>query len=187
MTGLIVLIVWILFWILWGIFATLTSQRNERYKHLISYPIIVLFLIFVAFFFSYPPPELGFLKYRFVSWGFGACLMGFILMVAGLGFAVWARIYLGRSWRGDIKLTPQHQLIQSGPYKYVRHPIYSGMILAIIGTVLVLGELWVLVMFFVTTFAFVTKSRKEEKLLLQQFPGYSQYKAKVKAFLPYLF
>ena len=55
-------------------------------------------------------------------------------------FAIWARAHLGKYWSGDVTIRQEHRLIRSGPYKFIRHPIYSGMLLALVGTVLVIGE-----------------------------------------------
>lgn len=186
--GTIVLSLWILFWIIWAVFAILTTrQQKERLKHIITYPLVILFIILIALFFSNLPPELACLEYRLLPSGFIIILIGFVVMIFGQSIAVWARVDLGRSWRGDINLTPSHQLIQTGPYKYVRHPIYSGLIFGMIGTFIIIGEIWMLIMLFVTLFALIPKSYSEEKLLLQMFPAaYQQYKKKVKAFVPFL-
>lgn len=185
--GLVILIIWVLFWILWAVFAVLTSQRNELAKYITAYLFVILFIISIGYFMSYFSSDMGFLKYHFLPNVFILYIIGFLLMISGLGFAICARAYLSKSWRGDVSLNQAHKLIQSGPYKYIRHPIYTGMMFGLVGTVLVLGEIWVVIMLFVSCFALVLKSRSEEKLLISRFSEYGQYIAKSKSFLPFLF
>jgi protein-S-isoprenylcysteine O-methyltransferase Ste14 len=111
--------------------------------------------------------------------------LGVILCAAGLALAVWARYILGRNWSGRVMIKQDHELIRRGPYKIVRHPIYTGLIVALAGTALALyptarGVLLVLV-WFVT---FYLKSRLEERVLTREFGDqYASYKRGVKAAL----
>lgn len=66
--------------------------------------------------------------------------LGLLMVICGLAFAVWARIHLGRNWSGTVTVKEDHELIRSGPYGIVRHPIYTGLLLAIAGTAIVFGE-----------------------------------------------
>ena len=66
--------------------------------------------------------------------------LGLIMVAAGIAFAVWARHYLGRNWSGTVTVKQDHELIRSGPYRLVRHPIYTGLLLAILGTAVAFGE-----------------------------------------------
>ena len=77
------------------------------------------------------------------SWqrSFSAYWIGLALLCAGLAFAVWARVELGRNWSGSVTVKEGHELIRSGPYAYVRHPIYTGLIAALIGTAVIIGTL----------------------------------------------
>src|SRR5690348_5873976 len=70
--------------------------------------------------------------------------VGVGLCLAGLGFAIWARVHLGRNWGMPMSLRQGHELVTSGPYAYVRHPIYTGVMLAMIGSALAVGMLWLL-------------------------------------------
>ena len=67
-------------------------------------------------------------------------LTGLAILILGLGFAVWARLHLGQYWSARIALAEDHQLIQTGPYRFVRNPIYSGGLVGVIGTAIVIGE-----------------------------------------------
>ncbi len=66
--------------------------------------------------------------------------LGMGLTAVGIAFALWARLWIGRNWSGTITIKDQHELIQRGPYSLVRHPIYTGLLLAFLGTALVHGE-----------------------------------------------
>ncbi|HEY1889783.1 MAG TPA: isoprenylcysteine carboxylmethyltransferase family protein [Steroidobacteraceae bacterium] len=112
--------------------------------------------------------------------GVGLCLAGF-------AFAVWARIYLGRNWGMPMSLRQGHELVTSGPYAYVRHPIYAGIMLAMIGSALTESLGWMLV--FVLYFAyFLFSARSEEKTMQAQFPdAYPTYRRRTKMLIPFLF
>jgi protein-S-isoprenylcysteine O-methyltransferase Ste14 len=112
--------------------------------------------------------------------GVGLCLVGF-------GFAFWARVHLGRNWGMPMSLRQGHELVTSGPYAYVRHPIYSGIMLAMIGSALAVGLLWLAL--FVLYFAyFLFSARTEEKMMLAQFPGaYPAYRRRTKMLIPFVF
>jgi len=85
-------------------------------------------------------------------------------------------------------LQKAHQLVQEGPYGLVRHPIYLGGLLAMLGSCLVLGQIFGFAYFALSIFGFTRKSKQEEALLAQQFPNeYSQYKQRVKMLFPYLY
>lgn len=112
-------------------------------------------------------------------------LMGLVLAVAGLVFSVWARIYLGSNWSPAAMLRKGQTLVRKGPYGIVRHPIYSGLIVAIVGTALVFGGYRIIISIIcVFLFAWVRIS-EEEKLMSQQFgEDYTKYKKDVKAIIP---
>lgn len=113
--------------------------------------------------------------------------VGVGLCLAGIGFAVWARVYIGRNWGMPMSLREGHELVTSGPYAYVRHPIYSGLMLAMIGSALTESLLWMLV--FVLYFAyFLFSARSEEKTMLAQFPdAYPAYRRRTKMLIPFVF
>lgn len=109
-----------------------------------------------------------------------------ILAVAGIGLAIWARWHLGANWSSQPAIKEGHDLITSGPYSFIRHPIYTGLLLAFVGTALVNGTVWsvVLIIFAVSL---VLRVRTEERLMTQQFPAqYAEYKKKTKALIPFV-
>ena len=110
-----------------------------------------------------------------------------LLCVAGLAFALWARATLGRNWSGVVTLKEGHELVLRGPYRFVRHPIYTGVLIMSFATALVesrlAGFVGVLLMFA----SFWIKLDIEERLMLQQFPErYAAYKQRVKRIIPFV-
>lgn len=112
--------------------------------------------------------------------------LGLAMCIAGIGFAIWARHALAGNWNISGTGLREHQvLIQSGPYTIVRHPIYSGMLLAMLGTGLVVGKLRAFVNFVFTVFEGWTKLNQEEACLQKQFPdAYAHYQLRVKKLIP---
>ncbi len=110
---------------------------------------------------------------------------GLLLTVAGLAFAIWARLHLGRNWSVEIRIGQDHELVRSGPYAIVRHPLYSGFLLGTAGTALALGYVSGLVSVFLIFAIWRRKIRLEETLLRQQFPEeYERYGRQVGRLIP---
>lgn len=113
--------------------------------------------------------------------------LGLGLCLAGFGFAMWARVHLGRNWGMPMSLRQGHELVTSGPYAYARHPIYTGILLAMAGSVLARGLAWLLL--FLIAFAyFLYSARTEEKMMLAQFPeAYAAYRRRTRMLIPFVF
>jgi protein-S-isoprenylcysteine O-methyltransferase Ste14 len=109
--------------------------------------------------------------------------------IGRLAITIWARVVLGGNWSGNITFKENHELIEHGPYRYVRHPIYSGLCLMVLGSTTILsGRVAGLIPPIIFFLGFWSKARREEKLLTKHFPDtYPDYKARVKAFIPFLF
>lgn len=108
-----------------------------------------------------------------------------LLTALGLGLAVFARAYLGRNWSAEVVIREGHHLIRSGPYARIRHPIYTGLLLATLGAVLAIGELRAIVGFALFVIAFTIKARREEDFLAQEFgEEFEQHRRKTGLFLP---
>ena len=110
------------------------------------------------------------------------------VVLVGLWVTLWARFALGRNWSGTVTFKQDHELIERGPYRYVRHPIYTGILFAILGTGLCFGKLRDFIVLLVVLGAFWIKLKIEESLMCQQFPDtYPKYRQGTKALIPYLF
>lgn len=113
--------------------------------------------------------------------------VGFIMFLSGLALAIWARIYLGKNWGMPMTQKEDPELVRSGPYSYIRHPIYTGILLAIIGSVVAGGLFW-LVFLIITAPYFIYSAVIEERLMMEQFPKvYPSYKGKTKMLIPFVF
>lgn len=113
---------------------------------------------------------------------------GLTLVIGGVLFACWARYTLGRNWSVAAQLKHEHELIQSGPYRFVRHPIYSGLLIAFMGTAVMIGEWRALIAFVIILGSFLYKFRVEERLLRLHFgDSYLQYASRTKALIPVVY
>jgi protein-S-isoprenylcysteine O-methyltransferase Ste14 len=114
-------------------------------------------------------------------------IAGLLLVLLGIAFAIWARVELGGNWSGAVTVKQGHTLIRRGPYTFVRHPIYSGLLLAFLGVAIILGQIRGLLGVGVLSLAFWLKSRMEERFMLEQFGAdYRRYQERVKALIPYV-
>ena len=97
-------------------------------------------------------------------------MAGLALTSAGALFAIWARLTLGTNWSGRPSVKAGHELIMTGPYALVRHPIYTGLLLGLAGTALAIGEWHAILGFVMIVLAFMVKMSQEERLMMQTFP-----------------
>jgi protein-S-isoprenylcysteine O-methyltransferase Ste14 len=113
---------------------------------------------------------------------------GLVLTVAGCGFAIWARLTLGSNWSGRATVKAGHELVTRGPYAVARHPIYTGLLLAVVGTELAQGEWHGMLALVLIVLALMVKMSQEERLMMQTFPvAYPAYRQRVKALIPGIF
>jgi protein-S-isoprenylcysteine O-methyltransferase len=109
-----------------------------------------------------------------------------ILVVLGILFAIWARINLGRNWSSTPSIKENHKLVTSGPYRFVRHPIYTGILLAAFGTALT-GTSFGIILFLIALIIFSLRIPKEEKIMLELFPNeYPSYQRRTKRLIPFV-
>ena len=113
--------------------------------------------------------------------------LGVLLTATGIAVAFWARWHLGTNWSGVITLKEGHELIRTGPYSSIRHPIYTGILLALLGTAITFGEVRALLAVAIAWLSFYVKARREESFLSQEFgPGFAEHKQHTGMFLPRL-
>jgi protein-S-isoprenylcysteine O-methyltransferase Ste14 len=112
---------------------------------------------------------------------------GTVLFVLGLGFAVWARVHLGRNWGTPMTQKNDPDLVTTGPYRLVRHPIYSGILIAGVGTSVALSWQWLIAVFLAGAY-FVYSATVEERFLSEHFQHtYDAYKHSTKMLVPFIF
>jgi protein-S-isoprenylcysteine O-methyltransferase Ste14 len=108
------------------------------------------------------------------------------LCALGIGFAIWARAHLGRNWGMPMSRKENPELVTTGPYRFVRHPIYGGILLAMLGSTIGASIIWLLPLVLSCAY-FVYSARAEEKLMLEQFPvQYPAYKQRTKMLFPFM-
>jgi protein-S-isoprenylcysteine O-methyltransferase Ste14 len=113
--------------------------------------------------------------------------VGLVLFADGLAFAIWARLHIGRNWGSPMSQKTETELVTSGPYRRVRHPIYSGILIATIGTAVALSWAWLIAVALAGIY-FVYSAIVEERNLTEQFPDtYPAYKDSTKMLLPFVF
>lgn len=113
-------------------------------------------------------------------------VIGVVLCVTGIALAFWARVFIGRNWGMPMSRKADPELVTTGPYRYVRHPIYSGVLLAMFGTSLVMGWAWAVLLILLSAY-FIWSARTEEKYLATQFPdAYPAYRARTRMLLPFV-
>lgn len=110
-----------------------------------------------------------------------------IVTVVGLLITLWARLTLGANWSGTVTFKENHELITGGPYAFVRHPIYTGMLMMLLGTVIISGHAFGFAILALGTFMLWLKSLDEERMMIKHFPdAYPPYKKRVRALIPFV-
>lgn len=113
--------------------------------------------------------------------------IGLICCIAGVFISIWSRFLLGMNWSGGITAKKDHKLIVSGPYRFVRHPIYTGFITALTGTCLVMGGIAGILVTGLYTIGLLTKINKEEVLLTELFGEvYTEYRQRTRKLIPFI-
>lgn len=177
-------IAWLAVFVVWWV-AALTVKRAVHSKSGWRARVAVGGVWLAWFFLFNPALRRGLLAWRFVPMGPAAAYTGLALTMVGLALSLWARFYIGRNWNALVVFTENHQLVRSGPYAIVRHPIYAGFMLATLGTAIAFGQATGLVAVALIVISWGYKSRLEEALMIEQFGAeYEQYRREVKGLIP---
>ena len=178
---------WVLFFAYWWISAIGVKKNIRRRSLRWEAGIRILAVAAIILIARQPRARAFFQQQPAVPASSIAGAAGLILCLAGFALAVWARLHLGRNWGMPMSLKEGHELVTTGPYRYVRHPIYSGMLLAFLGSALVAGWVW-LPVFVGFGIYFVYSARTEERLMLHEFPEeYTQYRKRTTAIIPFIY
>jgi protein-S-isoprenylcysteine O-methyltransferase Ste14 len=176
-------IIFVLVWLLAAISAKPTIYREsgaERARYWILL-VIAYLLVFRSNTLPSPLDWLAIPHTKSSAWA------GAVLCVSGLVFAVWARVILGGNWSGVITLKEGHELIERGPYRIVRHPIYTGILTMFAGTAIAIGYFGGFIGLLLLFVSFWMKLKREEDLMLRHFPDkYSAYQRRAKRIIPFL-
>jgi protein-S-isoprenylcysteine O-methyltransferase Ste14 len=173
----VIAVAWVVFWIYWLVSAVGAKESAGRSRRR---PVVGLVIVLILV----------------VSRAFGAgagdvhsplvAAIGTVLFASGIALAVWARVYLGRNWGMPMTEKAEPELVTSGPYRSVRHPIYSGLLLAGVGTALVTNPLGLILVGIVGAY-FYYSATVEERNLTSVFPtAYPAYRAATKMLIPFV-
>ena len=132
--------------------------------------------------------RVGWLGKRFMTEAAWQFWVGAAITAAGLSFAIWARRHIGRNWSATVTLKQDHELVTSGPYAFVRHPIYTGLLFGFIGSAIALGQWRGIVAVAIAYLSLLRKYLLEERWMRERFgTAYADYSRRVKALVPFLF
>jgi protein-S-isoprenylcysteine O-methyltransferase Ste14 len=173
-------------WIAYWIFAArdvkaVAETASWQSRALYSIPLLIAAVLLFD-------THLGrFFNIRLVAHTAEVAWLGALLTAAGLAFAIWARVILGGNWSGQVTVKEGHELIRSGPYALARHPIYTGLVLALFGTALAVGEMRGLLALALAVGSFIYKMGIEEGAMRRTFGGaYDDYAREVRALIPFV-
>jgi protein-S-isoprenylcysteine O-methyltransferase Ste14 len=172
-----ILVVWGLFWIYWLVsaFSAKAGTGSSRYRPPGLIIIVVVFILARLF---------G--NHTLAVHDLALEIVGVAVFLSGIALAVWARIYLGRNWGMPMTEKAEPELVTSGPYHFIRHPIYSGILLGMLGTALATNIYWLIALALVGAY-FIYSATVEEKLMTSNFPTqYPSYKAHTKMLIPFV-
>jgi protein-S-isoprenylcysteine O-methyltransferase Ste14 len=180
-------VLWIAFIVYWRIKAanTKTTQRIEPAApgilRALAFVIVIVLL-------STTRIPLRWLYLQLWPVGLWPFWLGAAVTILGLLFAVWAREHLGRNWSRSVTIKQGHELITTGPYAVVRHPIYTGILTGFLGMAIAISQVRGFIVFVLIFLAFWIKFRMEEKWMRSQFgEAYATYAHQTAALVPYLF
>jgi protein-S-isoprenylcysteine O-methyltransferase Ste14 len=186
MSPYFIIATWIVFYVYWVINAWSAKATAERQSLATTLPNRLLTLAGGILLFWYTPPHP--LETRIIPHTLVSGCAGLVLCLLGLGLAIWSRNTLGRNWSSFVVLKQGHELVERGPYRLMRHPIYSAILLMGLGTAVAFGRLACWIGMLLLFWGFWLKLRQEERLLTRHFPAdYPAYMKRVKALVPCVF
>ncbi len=171
---------WALFWVYWLAAALFIKRGRVAWSRELRIRAVIAAIVIVLV-------RLGVFRERGLTtapWRYG---VGLLLFAVGLGFAIWARVHIGRNWGTPMTQKDDPELVTSGPYQLVRHPIYSGILVAGVGTAVALGWRWLIAVSLAGIY-FGYAASVEERFLADRFPdAYRAYRRTTKMLLPFLY
>lgn len=181
----VIFVLWVVFWIYWfsSAFGSKRNAPGSLLKRPLGIRLITLAVLILLILLHVPLAS----RHNLDTTNAVSETVGFVVYLLGLALAIWARLNLGRNWGMPMTLKDDPELVTSGPYKYIRHPIYSGILLAILGTAVAVNLFWLYVFIGISVY-FIYSATVEEKIMEKQFPAkYLAYKKKSKMLVPFIF
>jgi len=171
---------WILFWLYWLVAAVGVKTGHGRLTQFAGWRVGIVVVVLLLL-------RLRVLKGHASIGNPVLQGVGLAVFALGLGLAVWARRYLGRNWGMPMSEKSDPELVRTGPYRFVRHPIYSGIILGMVGTAVAVSVYWLVAVALLGLY-FVYSAVVEERTMTKRFPGaYPEYKRSTKMLIPFVF
>lgn len=172
---------WVVYWF-WEARRAKQTERSEPIGSRLLHVVPLLLAVWLLWG-RMPVP---FLNDRIFPWSPWTFWLGALITAAGLLFTVWARVHLGRNWSGTVTIKHDHELVDTGPYAMVRHPIYTGLLVAFIGSGAARGEWRGVLAVLIAWLAFWRKLGLEERWMTERFgERYRAYRERVPALLPF--
>jgi protein-S-isoprenylcysteine O-methyltransferase Ste14 len=184
-SGTIITACWIIFLAYWVISALKVKKiaENQSLPSALAHRIPLGLGWFLMVFRGWPPP----MNRMLTPHTDGFLAAGAVVCVAGLFVTLWARWTLAGNWSSDVTFKENHELVRTGPYRFARHPIYTGLLLMCLGAAIDTGHLRSWLAMVVVGIGFWIKLSQEERLLLRHFPDtYPAYRKQVKALVPFV-
>ena len=171
---------WIVFWAYWLVMAVTAKAGRSRWTQSAGVRVGIILVILLLI-------RLRVLKGHGAATGNPWLLgIGLAIFVLGLALAVWARVYIGRNWGMPMSQKADPELVTTGPYRKIRHPIYSGIILAMVGTAIAVSLYWLIAVAILGAY-FLFSAVVEERTMAKLFPAaYPPYKRATKMLIPYV-
>jgi protein-S-isoprenylcysteine O-methyltransferase Ste14 len=178
--------VWLLVAIYWAVGVARAKPTVKR-ESILSSALHVLLGCAAVLLVWNPATGIGFLGHRITSAAPWVQWLGLAATSCGCAFAIWARARLGSNWSAMVTVKQNHELILRGPYAVVRHPMYSGFLLALAGTAIAVGEIRAFIGLGLAFIAFFLKSAAEEQFMREEFSGeYARYSQRVRRLIPFI-
>jgi protein-S-isoprenylcysteine O-methyltransferase Ste14 len=171
---------WLVFWIYWLAASAGVKAGRTRWTRFAGFRVAIVLVALLLL-------RLGVFKGRAVTRDPWLQVIGLVIFFLGLALAIWARVYLGRNWGMPMSEKADPELVTTGPYSTVRHHIYSGIILAMIGTTVAVSLYWLVAVVLLGAY-FIYSAVMEERYMAGRFPdAYPKYKQSTKMLIPFIF
>jgi protein-S-isoprenylcysteine O-methyltransferase Ste14 len=177
---LVFAVTWAGFWVYWLVAASSMKRGRVPWSRELGIRAVIVVVVILLF-------RVGAFRSSRPNTDPRRAGLGLALLFLGLGFAIWARVHIGRNWGTPMTQKDEPELVTSGPYHFVRHPIYSGILVGSIGTAVALSWFWLTAVALAGIY-FIYSATVEERYLTARFPdAYPMYKRSTKMLIPFLF
>lgn len=183
LTNLALWVAWAVYWLIAARGAKRTQWREPLRRHWLHTGLALLGTLILTLPRLTPP----LLHERFLGDPLLFAIIGTVVTAVGHGIAIAARVQLAGNWSAAVAIKQDHALIRRGLYRYARHPIYSGILLALLGSAIAVGQWRDLIGFALILISLLLKLRHEEERLRATFADYASYAARTAALVPFLF